>query len=147
VDRQPLRPERRLPPPGLAPRQAVAAACELVGVDELRAWCTGLLAGDIGDADPGRPRIEWLGGTIGWPSYWPRVWGARGLLHAGPTDDTAALFGALADPAWRVREMALKVIARYELPDPEGAVDALVDDPVERVRAQAWRALGRPGAP
>jgi hypothetical protein len=40
--------------------------------------------------------------------------------------------------------MALKVIAAHQLPDPAGVVDALTDDPVERVRRQAWRALGRP---
>lgn len=39
--------------------------------------------------------------------------------------------------------MALKVIATHRLDDPDGVVDLLVDDPNERVRHQAWRALGR----
>lgn len=39
--------------------------------------------------------------------------------------------------------MSLKVFAAHALPDPDGLVDPLVDDPVERVRDQAWRALGR----
>lgn len=45
-------------------------------------------------------------------SYWLRVWGARGLLWAW--DDLAgdAIDVALRDEAWRVREMALKVVAR-----------------------------------
>jgi HEAT repeat len=70
--------------------------------------------------------------------------GARGLLHAGPGSHGQALLTALGDESWRVREMALKVIAKHDVPDPDSRVETLVHDPVSRVRNQAWRALGVP---
>ena len=54
----------------------------------------------------------------------------------------AIVVHALADDSWRVREMSLKVIRRHGLDDPDGVIDRLVDDPVERVRVQAWTTLG-----
>ena len=73
--------------------------------------------------------------------YWLRVWGIRGLLWAW--DDTAleAVKRALEDEAWRVREMAAKVVARHLLGDALPAVSKLLDDPVPRVRASANRAV------
>ena len=47
--------------------------------------------------------------------YWPRVWAARGLLHAWDDRATAVIVQATADGAWRVREMAAKVIARHRV--------------------------------
>jgi hypothetical protein len=38
--------------------------------------------------------------------------------------------------------MSLKVIRRHGLEDPDGLIDQLVNDPVERVRVQAWTTLG-----
>jgi HEAT repeat protein len=73
--------------------------------------------------------------------YWPRVWAARGLLHAWDPAATAAIIGATSDEAWRVREMAAKVIARHRVGDAFDAVAALRADPVERVRAAAARAV------
>ncbi len=75
--------------------------------------------------------------------YWLRVWGARGLLWAW--EDTAfdAVILALQDEAWRVREMAAKVVARHLVDDALPAVDALRNDPVPRVRAAAARAVVR----
>jgi hypothetical protein len=75
--------------------------------------------------------------------YWLRVWGARGLLWAGPGDDVGPLRTALHDDAWRVREMACKVIARYRIGDLLDDVSALRSDPVARVRAAATRAAAR----
>jgi hypothetical protein len=77
------------------------------------------------------------GGTAG---YWPRVWAARGLLHAWNETATAAIVGATSDEAWRVREMAAKVMARHRIGDGLAAVIMLRDDPVSRVRAAAERA-------
>ena len=51
---------------------------------------------------------------------------------------------ALQDGSWRAREMSLKVIRRHGLDDPDGLVDRLAEDPVERVRIQAWMALVLP---
>jgi hypothetical protein len=78
--------------------------------------------------------------------YWFRVWAARGLLWAlddqvASRDVVDALRTGLGDPAWRVREMSAKVIARHALGDLFGAVAALHDDPVPRVRAAADRAV------
>jgi len=51
--------------------------------------------------------------------------------------------GALNDDAWRVREMALRVVARHRLDDALTTVADLQEDPVPRVRAAASRALVR----
>ncbi len=132
-------PDRRLGPAGNA-RNAV----ELFGRDVVVEWCEALLRGDAVDDDPRYPDIVWLGGTIGWPAYWSRVWGVRGLLHIGPPMHPEVVLNALRDESWRVREMALKVITRHELDDPERRVIALLEDPHERVRVQTRRALGVP---
>ena len=113
------------------------------------------------------------GGEGGRSGYWPRVWAARGLLHAWvdsaaavghaaaadarraagcdhssmadrPAEvdpATAAIIGALDDHAWRVREMAAKVVAAHRIGRALDAVAALRDDPVPRVRAAAERAV------
>ncbi|UNK72033.1 hypothetical protein [Microbacterium sp. H1-D42] len=134
-----------LPDRRLSPRDSATHAAEVFGRDAVVEWAEELLAGRAGDMDRRYPDIAWLRGTPGWPSYWVRVWGARALLHLGPARPQVVL-GATGDEEWRVREMALKVIAAHRLDDPDGVVDGLVDDPVERVRAQAWRALGRVGS-
>jgi hypothetical protein len=118
-------------------------AAEIFGRDLVVRWAEELLAGRASADDDRRyPDIAWLRGTHGWPEYWSRVWGARALLHLGP-DRGELVLDAIADPSWRVREMALKVIAVHGVADPDGLIDPLVDDPIERVRVQAWRALGR----
>jgi HEAT repeat protein len=73
--------------------------------------------------------------------YWPRVWAARGLLHAWDDRAAPAIIQATTDDAWRVREMAAKVIARHYVGDALTAVAELVNDPVPRVRAAAERAV------
>jgi hypothetical protein len=81
------------------------------------------------------------GGEGGKPGYWPRVWAARGLLHEWDDSAAAAIIKATADPAWRVREMAAKVIAKHLVGEAFTAVAALRDDQVPRVRAAAERAV------
>jgi hypothetical protein len=90
------------------------------------------------------------GGVPDGQAHWLKVWAARGLLWAwaGAGDDRAldaldALRDALRDGSWRVREMAAKVVARHAIDDLLDDVVALESDPVERVRAQATRALHR----
>lgn len=74
---------------------------------------------------------------------WPRVWAARGLLHAFGDEATTAIVRATGDEAWRVREMAAKVVARHGVDDALDAVASLRADPVPRVRAAAERAVRR----
>ncbi|GAA1987172.1 hypothetical protein [Microbacterium pumilum] len=124
------------------PKDLAAQASELFGRETIVLWCEELLAGRADADDPAWPDIAWLGGTIGWADYWGRVWGARGLLHVGPPSHPAVVLDALSDVSWRVREMSLKVVRRHGLDDPDGIIDRLVDDPVERVRVQAWTTLG-----
>jgi HEAT repeat protein len=73
--------------------------------------------------------------------YWPRVWAARGLLHAWDDRATTAIIRAAADNAWRVREMAAKVVARYRIDDALNAMVDLRNDKVPRVRSAAGRAV------
>jgi hypothetical protein len=71
--------------------------------------------------------------------YWLRVWGLRGLLWAWADEASPQIRQALNDPAWRAREMALKVIARHQCDDMFEDVLELKNDPVTRVRQQAVR--------
>lgn len=130
--------------PGVLPKELAAQASALFGHDRVLSWCEELLAGRASADDPGWPDIAWLGGTIGWADYWARVWGARGLLHIGPPVHADIVVAGLEDSSWRVREMCLKVMRRHGLEDPDGHVDALIADPVERVRMQACTTLGLP---
>ena len=119
------------------------------GAASLTAGCVALLEGrpdEVSDAlisvlggESARPILDGQAG--GRDGYWPRVWAARGLLHAWDPAATAAITGATSDEAWRVREMAAKVIARHRVGDAFDAVTALRTDPVERVRAAAARAV------
>jgi hypothetical protein len=144
------------------PKQRIAAECARPGGGlALIVGCVALLSGrpdDVGDrlitVLGGEAAGEVLDGAAGGRSgYWPRVWAARGLLHAwaDPTTEaastteadaaTAAIIGALADDAWRVREMAAKVVARHRIGGAFEAVAPLRDDPIPRVRAAAHRAV------
>lgn len=65
----------------------------------------------------------------------------RGLLWLWGDVATPAVLCALADDAWRVREMAARVAARHQI---DAALEVLVmlrEDPVARVRAEAARAI------
>ncbi|WP_459710409.1 HEAT repeat domain-containing protein [Actinophytocola sp. KF-1] len=135
--------------PDRTPRQRVEAEAARRGRERFAAGCVRLLRGD--DADV--PLILQLGGrTAPWAldperdaaqRYWFRVWAARGLLWAWHDSAAPALRQALRDEAWRVREMAAKVVARHLLGDLLADVAELRDDPVPRVRAAATRAVDR----
>jgi HEAT repeat protein len=56
---------------------------------------------------------------------------------------TGVIIGALSDPAWRVREMALKVVARHRVDAALDHLPRLLDDEVPRVRQAALRAQQR----
>ena len=132
----------------LTPRQSVIAECQRRGKPAVISGCIALLQGrhDVDDALVlalgGSPAEYVLGGQAGGrEGYWPRVWAARGLLHAWDDRASAAIIQATNDPAWRVREMAAKVIARHRIDDAFTAVAVLRNDQVLRVRAAAERAV------
>jgi hypothetical protein len=129
------------------PRQSITAECHRRGKSAVVSGCIDLIEGrDVDDGlilALGGPAAEYVlsGSEGGREGYWPRVWAARGLLHAWDGAATAAIIRATADDAWRVREMAAKVIARYRVGDALPAVAGLRDDDVPRVRAAAERAV------
>jgi hypothetical protein len=130
-----------------SPRTRILAECARQGRPDVIAGCVRLLSG--GDADDAFVRVL-AGRTAPWwfanrddedLRYWLRVWGARGLLWAWEDSALPALRGALRDPAWRVREMAAKVVARNLVGDALDDVAPLRADPVRRVRVAATRAV------
>jgi HEAT repeat protein len=132
----------------LTPRQSIAAECERRGTAAVVAGCIDLLAGRHGVDDAlvvalGGPAAQsMLGGANGgMAGYWPRVWAARGLLHAWDDCAVPAIILAAADDAWRVREMAAKVVARHRVAEALNAIAELRNDRVPRVRAAAERAI------
>jgi HEAT repeat protein len=132
---------------GLTPGQSIELECGRRGTARVVAGCIDLLGGQDADdalviALAGPPARYVLDtGPAPVHRYWLRVWGARGLLYAW--DDTArpAVLAALADEAWRVREMAAKVVARHLIGEALDAVAELRHDPVARVRQAATRAV------
>ena len=131
----------------LTPQQSIEAECARRGRGAVVAGCMAILdGGNFDDAlvlALGGPAAEQVldGREGGRDGYWPRVWAARGLLYAWSDDAAPAVIAALADDSWRVREMAARVVARHQVGDALSAVAALRDDPVQRVRAAAERAV------
>ena len=130
------------------PRERIDAECTRRGKDAVVAGCVALLEGRGTDGELivalGGPPALWAvtGGAEG-PRYWRRVWAARGLLWAWDDVAQPAILTALRDDAWRVREMAAKVVAKHRLDAALSSVADLQDDPTPRVRAAASRALKR----
>lgn len=111
------------------------------------AGCRALLAG--GEADSrlilalgGRP-ARWAAGfdEPAGPAYWLRVWAARGLLWVWDEEATPSIVTALSDDAWRVREMATRVVTRHRVSDALPMVKQLRNDENARVRKAAERAV------
>jgi hypothetical protein len=130
------------------PRESVRRECARRGKRAVVDGCVDLLAGR--DADPdlivalGGPPARWAKtGEPSGPGYWLRVWAARGLLWNWDEVATPAVLSALDDEAWRVREMALKVVARHLVRDGAPAMARLEEDSSARVRAAASRARAR----
>ncbi|MDQ6933863.1 MAG: HEAT repeat domain-containing protein [Actinomycetota bacterium] len=133
---------------GITPRESVEQECARRGKDEVVAGCVELLGGGEGDSELilalGGPPARWvITGASPGPPYWLRVWALRGLLWAWDETALESVQRALSDDAWRVREMALKVVARHQLEDAFATVADLREDPAARVRAAASRALIR----
>ena len=130
---------------GATPRVSVQAECARRGRAAVVADCRELLRGGVADADvvaalagPTAPRLLDPDRD---DRYWLRVWGARGLLWAWDHEAVPEIRVALGDESWRVREMALKVIARHHVDDLLDDVIASRDDGTPRVRAGAEKAM------
>ncbi|GLZ78636.1 hypothetical protein Afil01_34430 [Actinorhabdospora filicis] len=139
-----------------SPRDLLRGAAAVFGEDEIAAWCGDLLAARAAFDDPELPSLLWLGGRVarwelereaepGEDRYWPRVWGARGLLYVWRPPVGGDVVAGLGDPAWRVREMCAKAAALRELGEAAEDLAYLLDDGTPRVRAAAARALGAVG--
>ena len=76
--------------------------------------------------------------------YWPELWGLRALLYVWHDRAAPAVVSALRNEAWRVREMAARVIAAREV-SAATELTALLGDRTPRVRIAAARALGTVG--
>jgi hypothetical protein len=131
---------------GVTPRQSIEREVARRGPDAVVAGCRALVRGE--EADPelvlalgGPAARKFLDGRAHVDDYWLTVWGLRGLLWHWAPEAVPELHGALSDPAWRVREMALKVAIRHDLEDVVEAAAVLQDDPVDRVSRQAHRYL------
>jgi len=128
-----------------SPRTSILLECARRGRGEVVGGCRAILRGD--EVDPtllvalgGAPANAVLAGAQGGvDGYWPRVWAARGLLHVWSDDAADDIIEATSHPAWRVREMAAKVVARHRVADALDAVVDLMHDENHRVRAAAER--------
>jgi hypothetical protein len=78
------------------------------------------------------------------PLYWPELWGTRALLYVWHDSAAPAVIRALTNPAWRVREMAARVVAERNLP-AISELTAMTADETPRVRIAAARALSAVG--
>jgi hypothetical protein len=132
----------------MTPQHSIENECARRGRDDVIAGCRALVRGEQVDADllvalGGPAARKFLDGDVHRDTYWLRVWGARGLLWAWDDAATPDVLCALGDPAWRVREMAVKVIGRQRLGDLLPDVAAARHDPVPRVAQAAEGALAR----
>jgi hypothetical protein len=125
----------------VTPRQRIAQLADRRGPLHVVDGCRALLRGEPPDAHLVRVLA---GEAAAWGldrPDWLRVWGCRGLLWCWDDSALPELLHALDDEAWRVRELACKVVARHRLDPALEAVLALQDDEVERVAAAARRAV------
>jgi len=133
---------------GMTPQQSVEQECARRGERAVVSGCIAMLRGRPVDGDLimalGGPPADWVsnGGEAG-PDYWLRVWAARGLLYAWHGSARGAVRSALEDEAWRVREMAVRVVAERGLREERATVEAMCHDDSARVRSAATHTLSR----
>jgi len=129
------------------PQQRITAEVSRCGRLKFVAGCSAVFDGTDCDSElilvlGGRHAEYVLAGLDGGvEGYWPRVWATRGFLHCYEPSADAALAAGLSHESWRVREMALKVVARYAIDALFEEVVPLRTDDVARVRIAAERAL------
>jgi hypothetical protein len=134
-----------------SPRERIHQAVSAYGEDGVVRWCTELLDGAGPDAVSseaalvlgGRHARALLADPAADHAWWWRVWGLRGLLYVWEDTARKPVWHALDDEAWRVREGALRVIARRRLDEDLQRVADMREDRVPRVRSAAERALVR----
>ena len=131
---------------GTTPRASIEAECARRGQDAVVAGCEELVRGGRVDdalllALAGPAATPFLAGAARDDDYWLRVWGLRGLLHVWDDGAADVVRIALGDAHWRVREMALKVVAKHGVDEALDDVLALRSDANARVRAAAQRAV------
>ena len=141
----------RLPETRESPQQLLARLEAHVGTAAAAVLCAEVLAAAHPQEHP--ETVRFLGGPAGdvvlaggpgWPSYWSKVWGARGLLYVWDEAAAPAVLDGLREDAWRVAEMCLKVSTRRLLPCGDDAV-RLAGHELPRVRATSIRALAACG--
>ena len=144
---------RELPPPSDPSSTPGVLVTELgvrVGQATAAGWCADLLAG----ADPHDyvEMLDYLGSNCrtaafdpSWYDYWPRTWGARGLLYVWADAVTPVVVRGLTDEHWRPAEMCLKVAAKREIGEAGPGAVPLTRHELPRVRAAALRCLGAVG--
>jgi hypothetical protein len=130
----------------MTPQQSIERECARRGRTDVITGCRALVRGEQVDPDllvavGGPAARKFLDGAVHDDTYWLRVWGVRGLLWVWDDSARPEVILAIRDPAWRVREMGLKVIARHVIGDLVTEVAAARNDPVARVRQAADRAL------
>jgi hypothetical protein len=139
-----------LPPPSDpdgTPRDLVTELGIRVGEAIAARWCAELLAG--GDPHDFVGMLPYLGRNTAvaafdpaWHAYWPRTWGARGLLYVWDDSVAGQVVAGLADEHWRPAEMCLKVATGHQIGEAGPAAILLVDHDLPRVRVNAVRCLG-----
>jgi HEAT repeat protein len=140
------------------PRDLLAEAVEDYGLHAVIDMCLALLDGHT-DYDLLPLPLSYLGGAHAvvqldrganlaarGQDHWPRVWAARGLRYVWLPYAEPGVVAALPDPAWRVREMAAKVVTQRELDSAADALVPLLTDRTPRVQVAAIRAIGLIGA-
>lgn len=126
-----------------SPRDAIHEECQRRGRARFVQGCIDLLGGvsqggaALVFALGGMPARWVVTGEPSGPDRWLRVLAARGLLWEWDDAAAPAVVAALSDQAWRVREMAAKVVRRHLVVEAFDRVAALRDDPNHRVRAAA----------
>ena len=131
---------------GMTPQKSVERECARRGERAVVSGCVAMLRGKPVDGELimalGGPPADWVrtGGEPG-PDYWLRVWAARGLLYVWHGSARAAVRAALEDESWRVREMALRVVARRDMDEVRTSVESMCQDDSARVRSAARKAL------
>jgi hypothetical protein len=131
----------------MTPRESVEVACRDRGTINVVNACIGLLNGEgltpeWGTILGGPASHTVVNGGEGGPlGYWSRTWALRGLLYAWDSSAEVPVIASLTDEAWRVREMAARVINRRRIGEALSALALVQNDPIARVRSAAQRAL------